>query len=321
MMKIILTLLWICVCIVSSAQQNNLVHTTGYKTSDYGAIVSYLKDGTGKSDLVLIPGLGFDASVFKDFVARNKKSFTMYSVTLPGYGNTAAPPMPDSVHASYGLQYWTNGAIEGIRKLIAKEHLRKPILVGHFAQGAQIALRMAIEMPDVIGGVIAVGAPAKFVAIVNGVVTEYPMQITVPYIDRYTGPQWFKPMSKDAFDKGNYSPEVYSLNRQTGEALWKMSAGVPLPVYVRYLCEFFASDITLDADKLRCPVLVLRTLFSPEVLGKDINNYIKPQFIDAWDRMAKANPGIIIKDILNSASFAWKDQPVEFDKAVTAFVH
>ncbi|MEJ0033367.1 MAG: hypothetical protein WDO15_24870 [Bacteroidota bacterium] len=69
-----------------------------------------------KPALILIPGIGFDSSVFSDFVERNKKSYTMYTVTIPGYGNTAAPAMPDSAHASYGKQYWTNSAIEDIRK-------------------------------------------------------------------------------------------------------------------------------------------------------------------------------------------------------------
>src|SRR6188768_2029468 len=125
-MKIIRLIVLSLCCIEFCVAQNNLVQTDGYHTSQYGAIVSYTKSGKGTDQLILIPGLGFDASVFSDFVERNKKNFTMYSITLPGYGKTSAPPMPDSANASYGLQYWNNGAIEGIKKLIQKENLRKP---------------------------------------------------------------------------------------------------------------------------------------------------------------------------------------------------
>ena len=317
--KLLVALLFHGVHVLCSAQ-NNLEHTEGYKTSGYGAMVSYTKAGKGKEKLILIAGLGFDGSVFSDFVERNKKSFTMYSVTLPGYGNTTAPPMPDSAHASYGLQYWNNGAVEGIKKMIEKERLRKPVIVGHFVQGAQIALRLAAELPDVVGGVITVGAPAKFISVMNGQVTEYPLQSSIGYIDKYTAPKWFGPMSKAKFDQGNYLPEVYSLNTDTGDSLWKISAGVPLPVYIRYLCEFFASDITLIASQVRCPVLIVRAMFSPQLLHTDVNSYIKPQFIDAWDRMAKANPKIVLKDVLNSATFIWKDQPAIFDELVRGFM-
>lgn len=316
MLKILILL---CPALCFGQNIQNLVHTDKYKTSEYGSIVSYTKAGKGKVDLILIPGLGFDASVFSDFVSRNKKNFTMYSLTLPGYGSTFAPPMPDSANASYGLQYWNNGAIEGIRKMIEKERLRKPIVVGHFVQGAQMALRLAAELPDIVAGVIIVGAPAKFISMNNREVVEYPLPSAIKFIDSYTAPKWFGPMSKARFDQGNYLPEVYSLDVDTGNALWKMSASVPMPVYVRYLCEFFASDITLIADKIHCPVLIVRAMFTSEILGTDVNTYIKPQFIDAWERMAKANPKIVLKDVLNSATFVWKDQPSVFDEIMLNF--
>ncbi|MEJ0033366.1 MAG: hypothetical protein WDO15_24865 [Bacteroidota bacterium] len=110
--------------------------------------------------------------------------------------------------------------------MIGKEHLRKPILIGHFVQGAQIALRAAVEMPDLIGGVIAVGAPAKFISVINGEAKEYPLESTIKYIDQFTGPRWFGTMAKEKFDAGNYLPEVYSLNDKTGKDLWNMSAKV-----------------------------------------------------------------------------------------------
>jgi pimeloyl-ACP methyl ester carboxylesterase len=91
---------------------NNLVHKPGYKTCELGSIPKYIKTGKGTQTLILIPGLGFDASVFKDFMAANKDVYTMYAITIPGYGKTNAPPMPPD-STSYGMQSWNQGVVAG----------------------------------------------------------------------------------------------------------------------------------------------------------------------------------------------------------------
>ena len=52
----------------------------------------------------------------------------MYAVTLPGFGGTPAPPMPVA-GTSYGGQTWTNGAVGGIKRLIVREALDRPVIV------------------------------------------------------------------------------------------------------------------------------------------------------------------------------------------------
>jgi pimeloyl-ACP methyl ester carboxylesterase len=302
-----------------TAQINNLILPQNYKPSVYGEIPEYVKKGNGKQALILIPGLGLDESIFNDFMKSNVKDYTMYAITIPGYGKTMAPPIP-ATDSSYGLQYWNKGVMLGILKLIEKEKIINPIIAGYFTQGTQLALRLAIDYPEKIAGVITIGGPAKFILIQQGVPKEFPLKGTIAYTDKYTGPQWFKAMSHDDFNNGNYLPEIYSLNNKTGELLWKQVSNVPMPVIVRYLCEFFASDILLDLDKIKCPVLVLRPSFDSIVLNKVINNYVRPQFINAWDKAALKNPLITIKDIEGAASCSWKDKPDEVNKAIKQFI-
>lgn len=299
---------------------NNLVHSSGYKTSQYGAIPQFIKKGNGKQAIILIPGLGFDATVFNDFMEANKKNYTMYAITIPGYGNTAAPPMP-AVDTSYGDQSWNKGVEEGLIKLINKEKIERAIIAGHFVQGTQLALRMAIDYPDKVSGVIILGGPAKFILIEKGEPKEYPLKNTVYYIDKYTAPNWFKSISEKDFDDGNYLPGIYSFDTIKADQLWKEVSAVPLPVMVRYLCEFFASDVTLELDKIKCPVLVLRATFSDEVLKDPVNNYVRPQFIDSWNDATSKNHSIIVKDILAAAGFVWKDNPAVVYEEIKNFVN
>lgn len=298
---------------------NNLVHTPGYKTSELGAIPKFVKAGKGKQTLLLIPGLGFDASVFKDFMEANKNNYTMYAVTIPGFGKTPAPPMPPA-GTSYGEQSWNKGAVEGIAKLIDKEKLSKPVIVGHFVQGIQLAVMLATSYPEKVGRLILMGGPAKFIAVMNGKIIDNPKEKMIMATDKYTGPKWFMHMEKKDYDAGNFLPEIYSLDSTAGKFLWKKSAEVIMPVAVRYSSEYFASDVRADFDKIKCPVLVLRNLFDSTVLDATINIYLKPQFIDSWDDASTRNPLITVKDIKDAACFVWKDKPAETYSAIKDFL-
>jgi len=243
----------------------------------------------------------------------------MYAITIPGFGNTKAAAMPIS-DSSYGLQYWNRGVEAGIIKLIQSEKLNRPLVAGYFVQGTQLALRLGIDHPELVSGIVVMGGPAKFILIQQGVPKEYPLKNSIDYIDRFTALQWFKSISRKDFDDGNYLPEIYSLDKKKGLVLWNQAASVPLPVMIRYLMEFFASDITLELDKVQCPVLVLRPTFNSAVLQNPINNYVLPQFVNIWDRATKMNSLIRIKDIKGTATCVWKDNPSLTNREISDFI-
>jgi pimeloyl-ACP methyl ester carboxylesterase len=298
---------------------NNLVHVAGYNTSEWGAIPQYIKTGSGKKNLILIPGLGLDAAIFNDFMAANKKKYTMYAITIPGYGETNAPPMP-KLGTSYGEQSWNKGVVAGIAKLIKKEKISNPVIVGHFTQGVQLALRMAIDFPDLPHSIILLGGQAKFIANFNGLARETRLDTMILYTDRYTAPKWFKNMPQKDFDAGNYPTNLYSLDSLNGQACWHQVAKVPLPVMVQYLCEFFASDIKTEMHKIKCRVLVLRPTFNETVLDLPQNSFIRFQFIDTWNNSSAINPLIQVKDIEGAACLVWKDKPLETYRLIHKFL-
>ena len=299
---------------------NNLVHAPGYQVNELDAIPSYRKIGRGKIAMIIIPGLGFDGSIFDDFTQRNKKQFTMYVVTLAGFGTTEAPPMPPTA-TSYGEQTWSKSAARGIVKLIENEKLIRPIVVGHFVTGSQIAIRLALTSPTQIGGLIVLGGSGKMMAIVQGKVREATAADMAKGTDTYWAPKWFKHMTKQFYDNGNFAPEVYSLEPNTATVLWNQVASVPMPVSVRYACEYYAGDMLAEIDKLNCPMLVVRPSFNDSFWKNEMNkNWIQPQFIESWNIAAKKNPTIQIVDIAQSAAFVWKDNPEATYQAITKFV-
>ena len=112
-----------------------------------GVLGAVVERDTGPIDMILVSGFGAGASVFEGFLRRNAKRYHMFAVTLPGLEGTPRPPMPPPA-ASYGDQTWTRAAMEAVVRLIGERKLDRPGLVGHFINGTQVALRVALDHPD-----------------------------------------------------------------------------------------------------------------------------------------------------------------------------
>ena len=74
---------------------DNLVHAEDYVTAELGTLGAVVEHGTGPIDMVLVSGFGLGTSAFEGFLRRNADRYRMIAVTLPGFEDTAAPPMPE----------------------------------------------------------------------------------------------------------------------------------------------------------------------------------------------------------------------------------
>jgi pimeloyl-ACP methyl ester carboxylesterase len=290
---------------------NNLEHPAGYGTSELGVIPEVVRRGTGPIDVLLIPGWGFGAEVFEEFMRANESRYRMVAVTLPGFGGTAAPPMPPA-GISYGDATWTRAAQDAIARLITSERLRKPIVIGHFIVGTQIALRVAIDHPELVGGLLIVGGePMRYVPSRRDSTGKTPMsrQERVEGMDGYVGPRWFKTVTKETFDANNYAPAQYSRDSARAMTLWRKSSAVPLPVMIRYLCEYMAMDLSDDFARLSVPVRVMIPGFAQEILADPKQSYVKQLFIDSWENARKQNSLLVLRTVPSSGVFITDDQP------------
>lgn len=298
----------------SILSDNNLVHPPGYSTAEWGSL-PYQKFGTGKQTLLLLPGWGFDGSVFQDFVKNNLSEYTMYLLTLPGYGATKAYPMPPE-GTSYGEGSWFNGVEHGILRLLEKEKLERPVLVAHFAVSAHISLHLVAEHPDKFQKLMLVGAPAIF--------RNPPPWDTLGYqgrvrsVDLYLAPKWFKTVSMETWRNGNFPPAVYSLDSLSGKQLFEQANAAPLPVQIRYLCENWAADFSCY-ERVKIPVLALVPSFSPALLKNPANSYL-PWYTDEWYKLAAKNSNIRPVQVEASGCNAMQDQPEVFNRLLADFL-
>jgi pimeloyl-ACP methyl ester carboxylesterase len=297
---------------------NNLVHAADYRVGELGTVGAVVRRGSGPIDVLLIPGWGFGAEVFDTFMRANEHRFRMVAVTLPGFAGTAAPPMP-SGQTSYAEATWTRAAEAAVARVLGSERLRKPIVVGHFIVGTQVALGLAVRHADLIGGLVIVGGePMRYVPSRRDSTGKTPMprDERARGIDEFMAPRWFRTVTKRSFDLNNYAAAQYSRDSARAKALWQMSSAVPLPVMVRYLCEYMASDLRDDLARIAIPAHVLVPGLSAEILADPKQAYAKTFFIDSWENVRAANPSIVIRNVPDSRVFITDDQPGAVQQAI-----
>lgn len=100
------------------------------------------RTGSGDRAVIFIPALASGGYIWDGVVAEVGRRYTVYTVTFAGFDG-APPTQPP----------YLDEFTRSIEELIAVEKLNKPVLVGH-SLGGFLALRVAEEIPDQIGGVM-----------------------------------------------------------------------------------------------------------------------------------------------------------------------
>ncbi|MGB8266449.1 MAG: alpha/beta hydrolase [Candidatus Velthaea sp.] len=109
-----------------------------------------VKTGEGVRPIILLPGLACGPYVFAGIIPELAAGHPVYALTFAGFDGVAPvnPPYLDAYEKS-------------VVALIEREHLVKPILIGH-SLGGHLAVRIAENHPGLVGAVIAVDSLPLF---------------------------------------------------------------------------------------------------------------------------------------------------------------
>jgi pimeloyl-ACP methyl ester carboxylesterase len=297
---------------------DNLHHAAGVKTTPFGALGNVRKVGEGKKTMVLIPGLGFGDDIWTEFMESHKTDYTMFAVTLPGFGDTPPLPMPPD-GTRYAELTWTRSSISAIEKLLDQEHIERVTLVAQWALAPQIALQLALDHPDRVEAVVLIGGAMK------AYYENTPMMSwTAEQRDKYVegmASRWFKTVTRRTWDDNNFMSYDYAVNPRRGLFLWREAQAPPLTVWIRYLLEFYSIDLTSTLKTLRVPTLVVHPGFDdPAVYVEQGHNYMRNLCIDSWRGMAEANNRLEFVTIPRSRLFIMFDEPEELNRALASFL-
>jgi len=304
---------------VQDPEINHLVDPAGYRTAPLGSPLSIIREGSGRQPVILIPGLGFSGEEFRGFLEQSEATFDLHLVTLPGFGETPAPPSPKE-GVSWGKQTWTHDAIRRIEKVIETNGLRKPIVVGHWITGTQVALRLALRNPDNVSAVILLAGTARYEPpqIDESDGPGPTLEERVKAVDSFVAPRWFKSITRETWDDNNFLPGDYVRNPVLGLRLWRTAARPPLHVWIRYLCEFFAQDVTTDLKDLKVPTLLIQ----PGLEGayqEDGMNYLDAYLYASWAR-SSAYQFLDVVRVPDSRIMIWHDRPAAVEAKILDFL-
>jgi pimeloyl-ACP methyl ester carboxylesterase len=277
--------------------------------------------GNGPIDMVLISGFGVGASAFEKFMQRNAKRYRMIAITLPGFEGTAAPPMPPA-GTSYGDQTWTRAATVAVVRLIKERKLRRPVLVGHFINGTQVAAQVAVDESVHARGLVLLAGSSRYEPVEA---TPYwpqglPLEKKIAMVDNGLAPRWFKTVTRTTWVANNFLATDYSVNEARGKPFSDRANAPPLPVLIRYLCEFHASDVAPTLASSKLPMLLIQPLFTAALRSDAKRSYLVSYFKQPWQGVFDNRANASVSYLDDAGILVMDDKPDEVDRLISEFL-
>jgi pimeloyl-ACP methyl ester carboxylesterase len=301
--------------------RNNFRFPSDYKTLADNRPPLIIRKGRGRETLILIPGVYSGKEVFDAFIARNQSLYKFYVVTPPGLNGTPARPLPSET-TSYGEFTWTRGLERDVLELISREKLSKPVILAHGFPGSLVAEDLAFQHPETLGGVIEIASmPVQFFPSPKDPSRKTPAtpEERVETVNEGWAEKWFKYVTPETWESNNYPATMFTNDLDRAEEVRQQVEATPLPVKIRYLSEFMASDHSAELTNLKVPLLAIRPGFNEKLLADPANSWYKTSFQDVWDAFSK-NPQIQVVTIANARALLLDDQPKLTDEETATFV-
>jgi len=299
--------------------RNNFRFAAGYKTVSDNEPAQIVKRGRGQIPLILVPGVYSGGEVFDGFIARNESTYRFYVVTPPGLNRTAARPLPPET-TSYGDFTWTRRLARDIADLVNRERLNKPVIVAHGFPGTLAAEELATAHPGTLGGVVEVASmPVQFAPSMRDPSRMATPDERIAVVNDAWAQKWFKYVTPETWESNNYPAEMFANDPERAERARRQVEAAPLPVKIRYLSEFMASDHSAELTNIGVPLLALRPGFNDRLLADPAYGWFKASFQNSWEPFSR-NSRIQLTTIPDARALMLDDQPTLADRAIATFV-
>ncbi|MEM8847846.1 MAG: alpha/beta hydrolase [Bacteroidota bacterium] len=314
----ILLVLFGCFCntLAQVKDYDNLKHPQWQVTTDVNKVGDLIKIGSGKKNLVLITGSGFDNSIFYEFMMRNKDIYTCYAFTEAGMGNTLPPPIDKN--QKYGDRNWSIGFEGAVANFISEDNLKDVILLGFFSGGVQHAVHIAYNNPELIKKVILVSGEIQ-----RDFVRE-PLTLSQrdSLVTNELAERWFKNLSPKTWYEGTFPATIFSNDSIKSRRLWEKQNMSPIPSQIQLLCEFFADDLGNKIVNLKQPVKVIVPGFDESFINDEKNALVYHIYNRKWHHFIQNSaPKNVSLTIIDDAKiFVFEDKSDEFDRVLKEFV-
>jgi pimeloyl-ACP methyl ester carboxylesterase len=307
---------------------DNLVVPAGAARIRAGTLGHVEVLGRGPVPLILIPGAPFTWRVWAGFAARNADRYTMYGITLPGYGGTPVPVARDD---SVEKRDWTLGVVAALENLVETRRLQRPVIVANHLMAAYYAVLLAGRLECRIGGIVAIASDP---------ISGDPLQYAVPpnrdERRRSLRERWmpfYRSLDSASWFRGAYGPRALSDDPARAVALHREQMAPPLYAQARYYLEFVSDDVSETLQRLRVPMLSVVTRFDASLLPDHVLQSLVARWGDRdtvrdslsrsafWPhRFGLRVPSLSVQYVKNTGAVMMDDDPDLIDRLVADFV-
>lgn len=285
---------------------NNLVLPAGYPVIPLTSDLAADEYGSRTSPaLIIIPGWGLPASRFTDLAQKCSGRFWVHVIHVPGHQNSAAYPSP-AAGVSYGEQVWTNALVENLSRYIAGHKLHKPLVLAHFNTSTQVAIRLAINHPENVGGLLIACGPT---ALNLPRMPDFTLKQRIKWQDSIIAPKWFRTVSRETWNAGNYKKWFYSIDSVRADACWNAVADNSIPMMIQYLEEFNAQDTEIEIRALNVKTIVMIPDFKRAPADDPMMGMVLMSYLQPWSRVADKNKNVTVFPVSDSHAFVFLDRP------------
>ncbi len=301
--------------------RNNLEFPKHVKTLPLDKSAPVTRLGDGSQPIILVPGMYSGAHSFDEFMTRNEARYQFFVVTPPGINGTTPRAVPRNT--SFGELTWTRLLERDILQLIQKQKLMKPVIVAESHPGSIAAMELALAHPDKIGGVVIAGTNlvqfSPSAKDPSRKIQNKPAE-RIAVVDESWAAKWFRYVTPETWLSNDMRPEMLSSDIAKGQKARDEVEAAELEVKIRYLCEFWASDVTQSFDKLQVPVLALISAFDEKFLNDPAYRFTKVAYVDSWETLVPHNSKLELVKIADARLLLLQDQPQRAQEAINGFV-
>lgn len=256
--------------------------------------------GSRARPLILIPGLASGGWVWQETVRAFSPDRAVYVLTLPGFDGR--PPAPANAFAA---------ARAAVEKLIAQRRLEKPVLVGH-SLGATMALAVAEDQPESIGGVVAIdGLPVM------------PGLDAMPPAERSRYAQGMKTRLAGlrpemfAAQQQAYMRTIGVLDMGKADEVARLTGRSDPASTGQYAADALELDLRPGLKDIQAPVLVISPFFDADGAQQGLTAAGKADYYRA---LMQGTPKLEVATVAPARHFAMIDQPQQVNEAIRKYL-
>lgn len=300
-------------------------------TTPRGQLGRVDKAGRGPVPMILIADLGLDGkTLYGEFMRRNADRYTMYAVTLAGFGGTP-PPARAARYEPFATPFW-DSARAGILDLIEKNRLDKPVVVG-MQSSSYLAARLALDHADKFRAVVMLDGssytPFRSIANQDLPATDEERRIL---LTTRLGPmgiaQDFLPLTiptRAAAERilENMTPQqrqgtlgINTRDTARGKTLFVESMATSDPRTMRYSVELLGVDLRKDLARLSVPALLIASVHDDNSPGQGgVTQAV-------WTEVKLRYPKIPLQIVPfeNTRNYVTEEAAEDLDRALAAFL-